>query len=174
MSFGNPPTALSKRQRVCLLALVMASSPGKLTSSSPAGARPLADLRAHQFISCSFSTSRPPVQLSWPWFSARAARDASRRRRRMIRKVQLGCFGSRSALSRSLIRQPDQKAAAHGRSAPALLRAPSRALCMARRLCSGPSRPSQMRRTANPSEGSRPALAAESLRDAKWRASGRQ
>jgi hypothetical protein len=144
--------------------------PGRL----PAGARPLADLRAHQFISCSFSTSRPPVQLSWPWFSARAARDASRRRRRMVRKVQLGCFGSRSALSRSLIRQPDQKAAAHGRSAPAVLRMPPRTRCRARRLCSGAPHTSHMRRTANNSEGSRPALAAESLRNASDHAAGRQ
>jgi hypothetical protein len=56
-----------------------------------------------------------------------------------------------------------QKAAAHGRGALALLRAPVRAPCLARHMCSGASRTSQKRRPATCSARSRPALAAEAL-----------
>ena len=49
-----------------------------------------------------------------------------------------------------------KKAAAHGRRALALLRAPSRALCLPRQLCSGGSAILQMRRSANRGAGGRP------------------
>jgi hypothetical protein len=62
-----------------------------------------------------------------------------------------------------------RKAAAHGRGALALLRAPVRARCLARHACSGASRTSQKRRPATCSARSRPALAAEARQDQQWR-----
>jgi hypothetical protein len=65
-----------------------------------------------------------------------------------------------------------QKAAAHARSAPAALRAPLRALCLARQLRSGASRTGQMPAPAAPGETSRPKLAcgapAELLNRGLW------
>jgi hypothetical protein len=67
-----------------------------------------------------------------------------------------------------------QKAAAHGRGAPALLRTPPRGLFLARLLCLGPSHTSQRRHPATRSEGGWPALAAESRRRRPNHAAGRQ
>ena len=65
-------------------------------------------------------------------------------------------------------------AAAHGRGALALLRAPVRARCLARHACSGASRTSQKRRPATCSERSRPALAAEARQKQQNDGGGRQ
>ena len=69
---------------------------------------------------------------------------------------------------------PVSKSSGHGRSALALLRTPSRAACLAQRLCSGASRIRQARRREPPREGSRRQQAARACQIAPNRAAGRQ
>jgi hypothetical protein len=98
--------------------------------------------------------ARPTETIVW-----RLLLVASRRRRRVGGKAQLGWFRAAER-----VESPgSRKAAAHGRSALALLSAPLRGLCLARRPRSGASCTGQKRRPATVSEGRRPARAAERL-----------
>ena len=85
-------------------------------------------------------------------------------------KVSLQAPSTARAISAGL----PQKAAAGGRSALALLRAPFRGLCLARQPPLGASHASQRRRPATHSEGGRPALAEPTVTFQQKRAGGRQ
>ena len=122
--------------------------------------------------------ARPTETIVW-----RLLLVASRRRRRVGGKAQLGWFWAAER-----VESPgSRKAAAHGRSALALLSAPLRGLCLARRPRSGASCTGQKRRPATVSEDRRPARATERLpvrsecasagsddAEARWAASGRR
>ena len=94
---------------------------------------------------------KPPPSLTWlkrPWGGAAGAVGWPERR------GWAGPGGGACCTARRPVRT--QKAAARGRSALAPLRAPPRAPCLPRQLCSGGSAILQMRRAANRGAGGRP------------------